>query len=418
MQQILRDAVLTQQREFQRAAAEPFVERRVDSRQIQSPLVKVIIGPRRAGKSFYAQHALQGRGNFAYVNFDDERLASTNDYDAILAALRMVYGETRNILMDEIQNLPRWELFVNRLYREGYNLVITGSNAKLLSRELATHLTGRHTPIYIFPFSFREFISAIGRELTASETAEQFSRYVESSGYPEPVVKRLDARSYLSTLFESILYKDIVKRHAIRFSAAIDDLGTYVLSNVAKEYSFKTLAAVSGAKSDQTVKNYLSYLEEAFLIFSVNRFSFKVKEQITANKKIYCIDNGFIHARAFKASPDYGRLCENVVAIELKRRELNGEFRLSFWKNAQQEEVDFVLREGTTTRQLIQVCTNLEAASTRLRELRSLLKASKELSCNDLLVLTGGYEADERAEWFGIERGVKFIPVWKWLMGN
>ncbi|MBI5473347.1 MAG: ATP-binding protein [Ignavibacteriae bacterium] len=418
MKENLRDAIVSQRREFERAAAEPFVVRRVDNRALQSPLVKVIIGPRRAGKSFYAQHALQGKANFAYVNFDDERLATTDNCDDILAALRLVYGETRSILMDEIQNLPRWELFVNRLHREGYNVVITGSNAKLLSRELATHLTGRHIPISIFPFSFSEFIAAAGREFTASEMAEQFTRYVESTGYPEPVVKRLDARAYLSTLFESILYKDIVKRHAIRFSTAIDDLGTYVLSNVAKEYSFKTLAVVSGAKSDQTVKNYLSYLEEAFLIFSINRFSFKVKEQVASNKKLYCIDNGFIHARAFKTSPDYGRLCENVVAIELRRRELNGEFRFTFWKNAQQEEVDFVLREGTQTRQLIQVCTNIDAASTRVRELRSLLKASKELKCDDLLVLTGSYEATETTDWFGIHRVVKFTPIWKWLLEN
>jgi hypothetical protein len=418
MRQNLKDVVLAQKREAELGTAEPFVERRVNTQALRSPLIKVIIGPRRSGKSFFALHALSKGDRFAYLNFDDERLSAVKNYDDLLSAVRLVYGNTRNLLMDEIQNLPKWELFVNRLHREGYNLVITGSNAKLLSRELATHLTGRHIPIYIFPFSFKEFVAAAGRELTTSETAERFSRYVESGGYPEPAVKHLDTRSYLSTLFESILYKDIIKRHAIRYSAAIDNLAAYVLSNVAREYSFKTLTTISGTKSDQTVKNYLSYLEEAFLLFSVSRFSFKVKEQIASNKKVYCIDNGFVQARAFKSSPDYGRLCENVVAVELKRRELNGEFRFTYWKNQQQEEVDFVLRKGTSTRQLIQVCATLDAPSTRAREIRGLLKAGKELACDDLLVVTGDAEGTEKVEWFGLRGEVTFTPIWKWLLEN
>jgi predicted AAA+ superfamily ATPase len=189
-----------------------------------------------------------------------------------------------------------------------------------------------------------------------------------------------------------------------------------VLSNVAKEYSFKTLSMVTGTKSDHTVKKYLDYLEEAFLLFSVNRFSFKMKEQLTSNKKIFCMDNGFVHARAFKTSPNVGRLYENTVAIELKRRELRSGVRFMFWKNQQQEEVDFVFREGPKTTQLIQVCAAMDNEATRKREVRALLKASKELRCDNLLILTGDEETTEKVEWFGVKRNVKFIPLWRWLL--
>jgi hypothetical protein len=413
---MLQEVVAAQKREFEQRAMETYVERNVDLTPLRSPLIKVILGPRRAGKSFFAVHALHAAGRFAYLNFDDERLTGLSNYDDILAAVRLVYGDTRRLLMDEIQNLPRWELFANRLQREGYDLVLTGSNAKLLSRELATHLTGRHHPMYILPFSFKEYVAEAKRELTTPEITERLNHYLETGGYPEPIVKQLDARSYLATLYESILYKDIVKRYAIRFAAGLDDLATYGLSNVAREYSFKTLSNVTGTKSDHTVKKYLDYLEEAFLFFSVSRFSFKVKEQLTSNKKLYCIDNGFIHARAFKASPDYGRLFENTVAIELKRRELQGGPRFMFWKNQQQEEVDFALRDSTRVIQLIQICAELERGATRTREVRALLKASKELRCDDLLVLTGAYEGDEEVEWFGIKRTVRFLPVQRWLL--
>lgn len=413
---MLNDVVLSQKQEFERRGDEPYVERSIKTDWLKSPLIKVILGPRRSGKSFYALKSLQKVGGYAYLNFDDERLTNISDYDDILAAVRSVYGNTRSLLMDEIQNLPKWELFVNRLHREGYKLVLTGSNAKLLSKELATHLTGRHLSIYVFPFSFQEYVTAAGRALTTAEHKELFAGYIESGGYPEPTVKRLDVKSYLSTLFESILYKDIVKRHAVRFAQGLDDLAAYALSNFAREYSYKTLSTVARTRSDHTVKKYLDHLEEAFLFFSVARFSFKMKEQLSSNKKLYAIDNGFVTARAMKASPDIGHLYENVVAIELKRRELQTGQKVFFWKNPQQEEVDFALREGHVTKELIQVCASLDTRRTRDREVRSLLKASKELRCNRLTVLTGDYTATVKAEWFGIKRVVKFVPLWRWLL--
>lgn len=402
--------------------SEPFVEREaVDnySGKLENPLIKVIIGPRRSGKSFFAIHFLKKQGNnFGYVNFDDETLAGSDDYDGIVAAMNQVYGNPKYVLFDEIQNLPKWELFVNRLQRQGYNLTLTGSNANLLSRELATHLTGRHVLVNVIPFSFREFLSFEKKELTTAETKEKLAEYLIYGGYPEPLMKHLDYKEYLSTLLTSTIYKDIVKRHKVRFAQGVEDLALYLLSNVAREYSYNTLSKVTRCKSAHTAEKYIGYLEEAFLFFRINRFSFKVREQLASNKKIYCIDNGFIHAKAFQTGPDRGRLYENAVAIWLKKAELDGRSSVYYWKNPQQEEVDFVVKEGTKVTRLIQVCCNAQNNETKKREIRALLKAGRELKCDNLLLITEDQDEgnEEEVEWFGIKGRIKCVPLWKWLL--
>ncbi len=167
-------------------------------------------------KSFFALHELIGGGNFGYANFDDEILSGADDYNEIIAEIDSLYGKPDLLLFDEIQNLERWELFVNRLQRQGYNLIITGSNSNLLNKELATHLTGRHLATGILPFSFKEFISYWRQELSGPEMRSKLSEYAEHGGYPEPLVKGLDYNDYLSALFDSVIYKDIVKRYRIR----------------------------------------------------------------------------------------------------------------------------------------------------------------------------------------------------------
>ncbi len=413
---MIKDILILQKRELERRLKEPYVERAGNANKLNNPLIKVIIGPRRAGKSFFAVHFLDKHGNFGYVNFDDEKLAEISDYDEIMAAMNAVYNNPKYVLFDEIQNLPKWELFANRLQRQGYNLIITGSNAKLLSMELATHLTGRHILMHIMPFSFKEFIRLDGKELTSSEIKEKLASYAAVGGYPEPTIKHLDHREYITTLFNAILYKDIVKRHKIRFVQGIEDLAAYLLSNIASEFSYNALAAVTKCRSPHTVEKYLGYLEEAFLVFTLSRFSFKMKEQVLSNKKIYCIDNGIIYAKSFKVSPNTGKLYENLVAVELKKAELDGEINVYYWKNPQQEEVDFVVKKGVSVTQLIQVCYDVSKIDTKNREIRALLKAGKELKCDNLLIITEDYEGEEEAEWFGIKGKVKYMPLWKWLL--
>lgn len=415
MLQEIKEILTLQKREIEIKLKEKYIERN-QNLKLNNDLIKVIVGPRRAGKSFFAIHFLNKQGKFGYVNFDDEKLVEIENYDEIITAMNSVYDNPKFVLFDEIQNLPKWELFANRLQRQGYNLVITGSNSNLLSRELATHLTGRHLLTNIFPFSFKEYLKFENKELITSEIKEKLSLYLLNGGYPEILSKKVELKEYLSNLFNSILYKDIMKRYKIRNPKQIENLAIYLISNIANEYSYNSLTNIGKIKSSHTTEKYLNYLEESFILFSLNRFSYKVKEQLSSNKKIYCIDNGFIQAKAFKLSPDFGKLYENVVACKLKKEEIEGNLRFYYWKNQQQEEVDFITQEGLKVKQLIQVCFNIDELDTKNREIRALIKAGKELRCNNLLIITEDTEKEEKAEWFGDKANIKFIPLWKWLL--
>lgn len=416
MKVMIKERIIAQKQELDAKLKEAYVERSIDSNKLSNHLIKVIIGPRRAGKSFFALHFLKKQGNFGYVNFDDEKITSVEDYDSIVETMNSVYDNPKYVLFDEIQNLPKWELFANRLQRKGMNLIITGSNSHLLSKELATHLTGRHLLINILPFSFKEYLELKKGQLTSHQIKEELEKFLVIGGYPEPLLRNLNYNDYLSTLFSSIIYKDIIKRYNIRSPSGVDNLASYLLSNIAKEYSYTNLSKMTEVKSVHTLQKYLNYLEEAFIFFSLSKFSYKIKEQITSNKKIYCIDNGFIHAKGFSFSQNLGRLYENLVAIELKKQEIDGKINLYYWKNPQQEEVDFVVKEGIKIKQLIQVCYNLEQTETKNREIRALLKAGRELKCKNLLVITSDKEGEENVEWFGIKGRIKYIPAWKWLL--
>jgi predicted AAA+ superfamily ATPase len=385
-------------------------------KSIKNNLIKVIVGPRRAGKSVFAMKMLQGH-DFAYLNFDDERLLGISDYDDLLKAIRQVYGETKTVLFDEIQNLDRWELFLNRLQRKGFNLVITGSNSRLLSTELSTHLTGRYVEFQLLPFSFSEFLKA--RNFIVDETLATkerqgmvlnlLSEYLSKGGYPEVLLKDLDPKSYITTLFESILFKDIVKRYNVRYSKKLYDLGLYLITNHSSEFSYTRLKNALDFKSVHTVENYTEYLNEAFLIFSIERFSHKVKEQMRSPKKVYAYDTGMINAVKFKTAPDTGRLIENLVAIELLRREK--EFYC--YKTKDGKEVDFAVKEGLKLSQLIQVCYEVDHYMTKKRESHALLRAAGESKCKSLIVLTWDYEAKEAAD----KQEIHYQPLWKWLLG-
>jgi len=349
---------------------------------------------------------------FAYLNFDDETLLRVDDYDLFLKALREIYGDFDILLLDEVQNLADWELFVNRLQRQGYNMIVTGSNSKLLGGELATHLTGRHLPVSILPFSFREFLRAKGSEAADGREALNLLReYITEGSFPEVIVKSMEAKVYLKTLFDSIVLKDVIKRHGVRFSSQLYDLARHMVNSYAREFSFTELKNALGFRSVHTVENYVGFLEEAFLIFSVRRLSWKLKEQMKQPKKVYCIDTGFINSLSFRTSENYGMLMENLVATELLRRSnLFSRFEVYYWKDSQQREIDFVLKEGAQIRQLIQVTYAVDEL--RGREIRALLKGSDSLNCGDLLVITWDYEGEEEVE----GKRITFRPLWKWLL--
>lgn len=413
---MLRDIALLQKRELESRLQETYVERKISiSWDLGDDLIKVITGPRRAGKSFYGMHLIRQTGSYGYINFDDERLTAVEDYDEIIGAVNAVYGHPRYLFFDEIQNLPRWEMFVNRLQRQGFRLLITGSNANLLSSELATHLTGRHASLVLFPFSFSEVLAASEGQRTEIEKMAALDTYAEQGGYPEPLLKKIDRRDYLRNLLQSTLYKDIVKRFKIRSVQGIEDLALYLMSNIAREYSFNALSGVTKCRSVHTIDKYIRYLQEAYLVFSLPRFSFKVKDQAGHNKKIYCTDNGLAVSAGFRFSADRGALYENLVAVALKREEIAGRISLFYWRSPQNEEVDFIIKEGLHVTRLIQVCSDITNPKTLKREMRALIKASQELYCDELLLLNDRVDRTETFRWQNGERPIRLMPLWQWL---
>jgi predicted AAA+ superfamily ATPase len=360
-------------------------------------------------------HQLVEGKKFGFLNLDDERLVKMQNFDEILEAMMVVYENPKLLLLDEIQNLEDWELIVNRLQRQGYRLIITGSNSNLLSSELATHLTGRHLPVFIFTFTFSEYLATSEDELTEPEKKEKFNDWLTQGGYPEPLMKGLNKRDYLQVLFDSILYKDIVKRYKIRQPASLESLAVWLISNITSEFSLNSICSQVQISSVHTVKKYLHYLEESFVFFSLPLFSFKVGEQQRGNKKIYCFDNGFRQAKAFHISNDWGKLLENAVASELYKKCLYAGSKLFYWKDRDQQEVDFVVQAGTKVTELIQVCWDITQPKTLDREVRSLLKASEKLKCDRLLVINMEEEKIKEFSWFGTQREIEFIPAWKWM---
>ena len=411
----VRDALFQQKQELDLRKKERYIERTAEMRDRNSRLIRIVIGPRRAGKSFFVTRYLMAQGPFGYVNFDDEELNDKEKIPDILTAVADLYAGTKTLLLDEIQNIPGWELLANRLARQGYTLYITGSNAHLLSKELATHLTGRHTVTTIFPFSFAEYLRTKGGEYTESEYRAYLAEYSVSGGFPEPLLTTIDRKEYLLRLFDAVVYKDIIRRYKVRSPQGLGDLAQYLCSNVAGEYSVHRLSRVTGCRSDRTVRKYLEYLEEAFLFFSIPRFSYRVKEQVLSNRKIYCIDNGFVTAKGFRFSRNDGSLTENLVAIALRQLELAGNLNLYYWKNAKGQEVDFVLQRSGKVIALIQVCTDLSDDKARRREVNALLTAGRDLACENRIILSMDEEHIKTEEWFGIRGVIRYIPLWKWL---
>ncbi len=413
----LKEIILSQKEERDYLLAQKYVPREglpLAKESLKNDLIKVIIGPRRAGKSVFALQMLKDT-NFAYLNFDDERLLTVKDYDEILKALREIYGETPYFLFDEIQNLDAWELWVNRLQRRGLRIVITGSNSRLLSRELATHLTGRYQAFHILPFSFREFLKALDFEFDpeqhSSETRglllNHLYHYLQIGGYPEVVLGKVPPMTYLRTLIENVLFKDILRRYNLRFARKLSDLALYLLSQPGGRFTFTKLKNVLSFRSVHTVENYVKYLEEGFVILCVERLMIKLKERLKSPRKIYAYDTGVATVFKTRPTPDYGLLMENLVALELLRR--GKEFY--YFQSKDGREVDFVVKEGLEY-QPIQVCYDLSDEATRKREFKALSKASRELPVRTPLLLS--WEEEKEVIYRG--QRLTVYPLWKWLL--
>src|SRR4030042_1549461 len=344
---------------------EKFAKENIIRREIQDTIhltglkqALVITGIRRCGKSTLA-HLLLKKTDYGYINFDDERLTTlkTEEFNKVLEAFHQLYGDVKTIILDEVQNIPGWELFVNRIQRSK-QIIITGSNSKLLSGELATHLTGRHTDIQLFPFSFKEFLTLkkISYDLyltkDRAQIAKALNKYIERGGFPEG-----ETKEYVRTLYNDVITKDIILRHNLKFRKAFQEFAHITLSNFAKEITYSSMRNAINVKSIHTAKNYLKMLEEAFLIINIPKFSFKIKEQVKEPKKTYVLDTGIINAMGFKFSENKGRLYENIVCTHLMRiQSQHPELEIYYYKDYQGHEKDFLIKEKAKVKEHTQAC--------------------------------------------------------------
>lgn len=392
----MKNIVLKQRAERDDLASRPYYTRKHIqdiAPFLESSVPKLITGPRRAGKSVYAMQILSDK-NYAYLNFDDTLLLGAFDEGSVMQALAEVYPGYEYLLLDEVQNLHSWDAWVAKLYRRGVNLVITWSNANLLSSEMATLLTGRYLEIKILPFSMEETLNYRGAPINAelpderARLALEMDDYLKKGGYPEIVKNREIEQAYLSAMFDSIILKDVAQRHKIRKITELYDLADYLISNYSNPLSYNEIAKELSLGSVTTVKKFCGYLAEPYLFFYLPRCDNKLKEMKKAPRKVYVIDNGFIYTRSFELSSNNGRQLENMVFIELLRRGFDLKKSLFYYRTSNDKEVDFVTRDGRKVTSLIQVSYDISKTKTRERELDALVKASEELKCDNLLLIT------------------------------
>ncbi len=393
----MRTIIANQKKERDMLLARPYLTRHTRysvEDLLKSKQIKLITGPRRTGKSTEALLMLKGH-NFAYLNFDDGKLLNNWDDDLVWQTLAEVYPGFDFLLLDEVQNLDNWDLWVSKLYRQGVNMVVTGSNAKLLSSEMATLLTGRYIQMEMLPFSLAEFFTWNNKDSTSPNLDHRtlLSDYLHRGGYPETVAARNLTQSYLATLFDAIVWKDIAKRHNVRNVDDLNTLALYLVSNFCNPLSANELTAELGFASVATTKKFMGYLHEPYLFYYLPRYNNKLKLMAKAPQKVYVVDNGFVEAKAFSVSENLGRLLENQVFVELLRRGYNTEKSLFYYRSRNDRETDFVVRQGNRVVKLLQVCYDLTSAKTRKREVDSLIECAGELHCTDLTIVTM-YEED------------------------
>ena len=399
-----------------RHLCERYEERLVD---LTSPQAQVVIGVRRSGKSTLCLQTLQrAHAAFAYVNFDDERLAElcTNQLNDVLEVLYKLYGEFTHLFLDEIQNIDGWPLFVNRLLRTGVHVVMTGSNAKLLSNDLATHLTGRSCETALYPFSFAEYCNMKDIDphaLTTKAIAQRrqaFDDYLQQGGFPE-LLQIKDKRTYISNLVDNILKRDIEQRYSISFPAQFENMANHLLSISPCILSVPTLAETFGFKSVHTVHNYVKYLKEAYILIGVKKFTQKSRLR-TVGEKLYAVDVAMMNERenAF-AGENLGWRLETIVLTHLVRKCRNRGWDI-YYLNERSGECDFIVCRGNNVLQCIQVSYDLSAEKVRQREINGLMLAHKRTQCPTLLLLTD--HVSETIEKDGAT--IRIMPTYDWCV--
>ena len=398
-------------------------------KNLNNPFVVVLSGIRRSGKSTLLQQIRQQSQEFDFfINLDDERLStfSMEHFQMLLELWIELFGVQKTCYFDEIQNIGGWEKFIRRLSDQGYKIFITGSNATLLSQELGTRLTGRFIQVEVMPYSFQEIIQNEAPNLVNKDSKnmrntedrafikQKFFEFYQTGGFPE--YRLYGSLEYLQTLYQSILYRDILVRYKLRDSEKVlRELGLYLASNFSKELSFNSLKNTLGVGNPTTVKEYCHYLENSYLCFLINRFDYSLKKQTLFSKKQYFIDLALARSVSFRASEDHGRALENIVFLELHRR-----YGKEVYFHSQTKECDFILRQGIDITQALQVCVNLNNPETKTREISGLIEALSTYGLSHGLILTEdtyGQEIiknEDDSKVFTID----ILPIWDWLLRN
>lgn len=416
----LETVLLEQKREFENNLNDDYIHRSEEALvNLESKLAQVIIGIRRSGKSTLCLNVIKKSGlKFAYVNFDDERLTEigSDDLNLILELCYKIYGDFNHLFIDEIQNIDEWYLFVNRLLRNRMHILITGSNARLLSGELATHLTGRYMKVELYPFSFSEYCEYLNESTEHGTTREKglvravFDSYLHDGGLPE-LINEKRKQTYINTLVDNIIRKDIEKRYSIAYKAAFENIANHLLNNAPVKINYVELKKEFGLKSDHTVENYVRYAKNAYLITGLHKFSFKSRIRIT-DEKAYATDVAFMNNRENALSGEnLGWRLETIVYIELLRRYRPLE-RDIYYFNERDGEADFLVTQGRTVEKIIQVSYDISNEKTLKREIKGLLLASRKTGCNNLFLITDHEEGEMEKD----GKRVRIVPAYAWLL--
>lgn len=416
MKDLLKQIILEQQ-EILHAQNKRYVQRYIADEWLQTSEILIISGIRRCGKSVLMQ---QIRDRLVekdfFFNFDDERLANfkLDDFQKLQECFVELFGEQHTYYFDEIQNIEGWERFVRRLYNAGNKIVITGSNARMLSRELGTHLTGRYLQVEIYPFSFQEYLAMNEIPVNAktlytttgrATMVKSFVKYMECGGFPKFLQD--GSVSYLTSLYESIIYRDILTRNGLTNEKEMLELMFYLASNATKRVTYSSLGKVVGIQHPDTIKNYLEYIQQTYLISQLFRYDPSVKKQMMSPKKIYFVDNAIIKRIGFNATENNGVFLENLVFIELKRRGWD------VYYYADKKECDFIVRKGLHISDAYQVTLKMDSPQTREREIAGVREAMQAYSLSKGYILT--FEGKETIN-FDDGTIVEVIPVWEWIL--
>lgn len=392
----------------------------VDSIDYKSKEVIDIIGPRRSGKSSILKLLIKKLRllDFLFINFEDPFFV-TNNEPKVVEELIEVYQEyfdknLKYLFFDEIHTISHWENAVRKLRDSGkYKIFVTGSSSKLLGKELSSLLTGRHLSYEIFPLSFPEFLSFKGIELKNKRDVilkeksilKNFDEYLSTGGFPE-IVKTANM-ALLKQYYFDIIQKDIVMRYDVRQKDILEKMGIYLITNSAKTVSIESLKNTFNL-SFEAVSGYLDYFNEAFLISEVPQFSYSLKTQHKALKKIYSIDNGLANTVSFRFTEDKGRLLEQCVFLELKRWDVE----IFYYKTKKNKEVDFLVKQPNRKKSLIQVCLDIRDEETKNREITTLLQGMNELKITEGIILNYNDEQSLTIE----NKKITVIPVYKWIL--